>query len=188
MKTIQHISLIAIITIILGVVYIAVQQNYRSGANDPQMQLAYAIRDQLQKGKSIEMYFQKDTIDLQKSLSVFVASYDENGSPIQSNGLIDGKLPQIPLSVIRYVKMHKEDWITWQPRKNIRLATGILATGSTPVSFIAVGRSLKNVEDRVSNLITMIGIGWTLCFVIILLNWLFDYYNYRKNQLHHSTV
>ncbi|HEU0064081.1 MAG TPA: hypothetical protein VFQ58_03585, partial [Flavisolibacter sp.] len=109
-------------------------------------------------------------------------------TPIQSNAVINGKLPQIPLSVINFVKIHKEDWITWQPRKSIRLATGILATGSTPVSFIAVGRSLKNVEDRISNLITMIGIGWTLCFVIILLNWLFDYYNYRKNLVHHSTV
>jgi hypothetical protein len=188
MKTIQHISYIAIITIILGVIYVAVQQNYRSGANDPQMQLAYNIKEQLQKGKSIDMYFQKDTIDLQKSLSVFIASYDENGLPLQSNAVIDGKLPQIPLSVINFVKIHKEDWITWQPRRNIRLATGILATGSTPVSFIAVGKSLKNVEDRVSNLITMIGIGWTLCFVIILLNWLFDYYTCRKNQGQPSTV
>jgi hypothetical protein len=188
MKTIQHISYIAIITIIMGVIYVAVQQNYRSGANDPQMQLAYHIKEQLKKGKSIDMYFQKDTIDLQKSLSIFVASYDENGSPLQSNAVIDGKLPQIPLSVIKFVKMHKEDWITWQPRQNIRLATGILSTGSTPVSYIAVGRSLKNAEDRISNLITMIGIGWTLCFLIILLNWLFDYYNYRKNLVHHSTV
>src|SRR5436305_14783140 len=104
MKTIQYISYIAIITIILGVIYVAVQQNYRSGANDPQMQLAYHIREQLQKGKSIVMYFQKDTIDLQKALSVFVASYDENGSPIQSNAVIVGMLPQISLSVIIFLK------------------------------------------------------------------------------------
>ena len=48
MKFIQHLSAIAIITIIMGLIYASVQQTYRSNADDPQIQIAHDLRDHLQ--------------------------------------------------------------------------------------------------------------------------------------------
>ena len=180
MKILYHLSAIAIITILIGLVYATVQQTYRSSANDPQMQIVNELRTRLEFGKPIENYLKQDSVDLENSLGIFVATYDKNGQPLQSNALLDGKLPQLPSGVLKYVSAHKEDWVTWQPRKTIRLALGIAATNSEPVAYVAAGRSLIEVERRTSRLITICGICWTLCMVIVLINWLFNYYADKK--------
>jgi hypothetical protein len=93
MKIIQHLSAIAIITIIMGLIYASVQQTYRSNADDPQAQIAYDMRDHLQKGKSLVF---DHTVELGKSLSVFKETYDANGNAIQSTGFLNGRMPQLP--------------------------------------------------------------------------------------------
>ena len=180
MKTLYHLSAIAIISILIGLVYATVQQTYRTSANDPQMQIVNELRTRLEFGKSIENYMKQDSVDLENSMGIFVATYDKNGQPLQSNALLDGKLPQLPSGVLKYVSAHKEDWVTWQPRKTIRLALGIAATNSEPVAYVAAGRSLIEVEQRISRLFTLCGICWTLCMTIILINWLFTYYADKK--------
>ena len=176
MRTLYHLSTIAIITILIGLVYVTVQQSYRSSANDPQMQIVNELRTRLEFGKPIESYLKQDSVDLENSQGIFIATFDKNGQPLQSNALLDGKLPQLPSGVLKYVSTHKEDWITWQPRKTIRLALGIAATNTEPVAYVAAGRSLFEVERRTSRLITFCGICWTLCMAIVLINWLFNYY------------
>ena len=180
MKTLYHLSAIAIITILIGLVYVSVQQSYRSSANDPQIQIVRELRTRLEFGKPIDYYLRQDSMDLENSMGTFVATFDKNGQPLQSNALLDGKLPNLPSGVIQYVKAHKEDWVTWQPRKTIRLALGIAATNTEPVAYVAAGRSLVEVEERISRLITFCGICWTLCTAIILINWLFNYYAEKK--------
>jgi hypothetical protein len=180
MRTVHHLSAIAIITIIVGLVYGTVQQTYRTSANDPQTQIVQELRTRLEFGKSIDMYLKNDTVDLENSLGMFIETFDKNGQPLQSNALLDGKLPKLPSGVLQYVNAHKEDWITWQPRKTVRLAMGIAATNNDPVAYVAAGRSLVEVERRTSRLITFCGICWTLCLAIILINWLFNYYFDKK--------
>ena len=180
MRTLYHLSAIAIITILIGLVYATVQQTYRSSANDPQMQIVNELRTRLEFGKPIETYLKNDSVDLENSLGIFVETFDKNGEPLQSNALLDGKLPKLPPGVLKYVSAHKEDWVTWQPRKAIRLAMGIVATNSEPVAYVAAGRSLSEVERRTSRLITFCGICWTLCMAIVLINWLFNYYADKK--------
>lgn len=177
MKIIQHLSAIAIITIITGLIYVSVQQTYRSNANDPQIQIAHDLRDHLQNGKNLVL---DDTIDLEKSLSVFKATYDENGNLIQSTGFLNSKMPQLPKGVFESAKANGEDWITWQPQRNVRLAIGVVHVNAMPVAYIAVGRSLREVEERVSRLTQMVFIAWLLCISVVLINWLVTYYNYRK--------
>jgi hypothetical protein len=188
MKTLQHLTAIAIITIVMGLIYVSVQQSYRSGANDPQIQIAHDIRDRIQKGKSIESYFAADTTDMQSSLAPFIEAYGQDGKPLQSTAWLDGRLPQLPISVLNYVKEKGEDWITWQPRHDIRMATGIIHTNSSPVAYVVVGRSLKEIEERVSKLLSMVGISWTLCMAIILISWLFHYYNRGNKSLPNLAV
>ena len=55
MKILQHLSALAIITIIMTLIYASVQQTYRSNANDPQMQIVNDLKNNLQEGKPIKV-------------------------------------------------------------------------------------------------------------------------------------
>jgi hypothetical protein len=44
-----------------------------------------------------------------------------------------------------------------------------------PIRFIVVGRSLREVESRVSSLIRFLLLCWLFCTVIVLINWLAGY-------------
>lgn len=180
MKTVQHLSAIAVITILTGVIYVGVQQTYRSNANDPQIQIAHELRDHLQKGRPLEF---DDTVELERSLSVFKEAYDQNGNPIQSTGFLYGKMPQLPKGVFEYAKANGEHWVTWQPQRNIRMAMGIVHVKADRVAYLVVGRSLKEIEERVSRLTNMVFVGWLLCILVVLINWLVTYYHDRRKEI-----
>jgi hypothetical protein len=182
MRSLHYLSAIVIITTIILLVYASVQQNFRSNANDPQIQIAHDLKTYLENGKPANALF-SDTIDLARSLAVFKSTYDHNGKPIQSTGYLNGKLPQLPSGVFNYVRNNGEDWVTWQPEPNVRLAMGILKVSSFPISYIAVGRSLKEVEERTSRLINMAVISWILCVGVILINWLVYYYYVKRSPV-----
>ncbi|HEV7622155.1 MAG TPA: hypothetical protein VGO09_10490 [Flavisolibacter sp.] len=180
MNNIQHICALAIITIIMGLIYVSVQQVYRTTANDPQIQIAHDIVSRMNEGKSVEKYFAVDTIDLQNSGSVFLEMYNEEGKPLRSTGLLKGELPQLPAGVINFAKVKGEDWVTWQPAKDVRMAMVLVRTAAAPFFIIAVGRSLAEVENRVSRLTTVIFICWILCIIILLASWITQYYSIRS--------
>ena len=167
-----HLSMAAIVTILCGLIYVSVQQSYRSGANDPQLQLARDIAAKLKDNHPADWLFPKDTIEISESLAPFVVLYNDSGEPTQSTGLLDGHLPKMPKGVFDFTRKNKEDVLTWQPRRGVRMAMVIESVQSSPVAFVAVGRSLQEVEKRVSNLITMVFIGWVICIVVIIVHWL----------------
>ena len=170
MKILSTLSTIAVVTVILLLIYAAVQQTYRTGANDPQIQMARDIAASLKEKRSSEHIFPADSIDIAKSLGVFAVLYDSNSRPIKSSGFINGKIPQLPAGIFDFVKSHGEDMITWQPQPGIRMAMVVAAVLSPNVSFVAVGRSLNEVEIRESNLLSMVIISWLICIGIIIIN------------------
>jgi len=169
MKFLQHFSALVIITIIMALIYASVQQTYRANANDPQAQIIYDLRNDLQEGRPLPEVF-SDSVDLEKSLAVFVEAYDANGNPIRSSGYLNGKFPQLPKGVFEYARRNGDHWVTWQPQRNVRMAVGIAKVNSNPVNYIVAGRSLHEVEERESGLSTMIFIAWILCCVVVLVN------------------
>ena len=182
MNTIPHLSAIAIVSLIMGFLYVIVQQSYRSGANDPQVQILHDLCNDLEKGKALAF---DDSIELKTSLSIFREAYDKNGDPLQSTGYLNGKVARIPKGVFENVRASGEHWITWQPQSHVRMATGIIQVNAAPIAFLAVGRSLREVEIRVSRLTKMIFIGWVLCVCVVLINWLITfYYNHRNYSTH----
>ena len=170
---------VTIITMVFGVVYATVQQSYRSGADDPQIQLVRDINLKLHEGKSIERYFD-DWINVAQSLSPFVVLYNANGKPLRSSGYLNGKMPEMPAGVFDFAKANGEHSVTWQPQAGVRMATVILYSNSSPVSFIAAGRSLQEVEIREHNLVTMILIGWIMCIALGLLYSLIRFYRNKS--------
>jgi len=177
-----HLAVAVIVTILSGLIYVSVQQSHRSGANDPQLQIARDIRERLRNNQSIDQLMDGDTIEISKSLAVFKVLYDMNGEPIQSTGLLNGKPPKIPKGVFDFARKNAEDVLTWQPRKDIRMAMVIESVQSPLITFVVAGRSLNEVEKRISNLITMIFIGWIACLGVIFIHWLIiALWNKNKN-------
>jgi NADH:ubiquinone oxidoreductase subunit K len=61
------------------------------------------------------------------------------------------------------------------------MAMGIVHVNATPIAYVAVGRSLQEVEARVSKLTSMVVIAWVLCVCVVLVNWLVTFYNKKKD-------
>lgn len=174
-----YLFVLAIITIIFGVIYVTVQQSYRSGANDPQIQMARDINLKLREGKTIESFF-TDSFNIAQSLSPFTVLYDANGKPLRSSGYLNGKMPELPAGVFGFAKTNGQHDVTWQPQTGVRIAVVIVSSNSSSVGFVAAGRSLQEVEIREHNLITMIFIGWILCIALILFHVVLQFYNKTK--------
>ncbi len=128
---INYLLVIAIVTVISGIIYATVQQTYRSGANDPQMQIARDINSKLQHGKPVENFF-TGTIDIAQSLSVFNVLYDDSGKPIRSSGYLQNKMPAIPAGVFEFAKKK------WRARCNMATTTGSKnGNGNCKIKFLS---------------------------------------------------
>jgi hypothetical protein len=154
-------SIGAVATVLILLVYASVQQSYRQGADDPQVQLAYELNNRLQRGQSIDRLM-PDSIELSESLGVFAAFYGPDLLPLRSSGLLHGQLPRIPSGVLDYVKTHGQERVSWQPEHQVRMALVVLRSQSPNVAFVVVGRSLMEIEQREANLRTMALLCWVL--------------------------
>ena len=95
---ISHFAALMIVTVLCGLIYVTVQQSHRTGANDPQLQIALDLKNAIETNRSTVKWMPGDTIEISKSLSVFKTFYNKNGEPVQSTGFLDGQLPKIPKS------------------------------------------------------------------------------------------
>lgn len=142
-----------------GLIYISVQQVLRQAANDPQIQIAKDLALALQNGKTAQEIIGQTQVELNKSLATFIIIFDDNGKPIASQAVLDGRIPTPPKGVFEYTKIHKEDRITWEPKANVRIASIIERFEGSNPGFILVGRSLAEVEKRVSTLGMQVKLG-----------------------------
>ncbi len=90
-------------------------------------------------------------------------------------------MAQLPVGVFDVAKSNGQDRVPWQPQSGVRMAMVLFHINSSPVEFVAVGRSLREVEIRESNLIKIILIGWLLCLASILLWMGIGYYKNSKS-------
>lgn len=164
---ISHLSAAIIISGILLFNYASVQQVYRSMANDPQLQIANDISNAIEQGKSYSYLIRPDTIEINKSSSVFTVIYNEEGAPMQTSALLDGKIPKMPKGVLEFTRQYCKDVITWQPREGVRLAVVVAKVTGIAKGFVLVGRSLKETEIRTGELVTMMLITWAFCLGIL---------------------
>jgi hypothetical protein len=165
-----HFAAAVIITGIIMLIYASVQQAHRSSANDPQLQIARDLSNALNKGKSFSNLVATDTVDIAQSLAVYAETFDRNGKPLQSTGFLNGQLPQPPSGVFEFANANIEDVVTWQPQSDVRMAMVIEKVNAPDIGFVAVGRSLKEVEIRESNLIKMVAITWISCMAVLLIH------------------
>ena len=162
--------LAAVIVIFSGLIFAAVQQSHRSMANDPQIQIAQDVADAIAQGTPPDSIVPPTgSTDLRKSLSPFVMIYDDSNKLVGSSAILDGKNPDYPTGVLDDVKKHGEARVTWQPVAGVRMATVVTRYTGTESGFVIVGRSLKEVENRVNQLTTMTAIAMAVALILSLL-------------------
>ncbi len=165
------------ITLICGLIYVTVQQNYRQSLDDPQIQMAEDAAAEIEQGSSPASVVPKQEVNMAASLAPWLAVYTASGTPIASSATLNGAEPIMPQGVFDISTWHKyaadlfpvtvpsnEDRFTWQPQSNVRQAV-VLVQASNGM-FVASGRNMREVENREGTLTLMVGLGWIVTLVI----------------------
>ena len=165
------------VTIVLlsGLVYAAVQQNYRQSANDPQIQITQDVASAIAQGSATadNIVPANPTVDMSQSLSAFVIIYTATGTPIGGSVMLDGKLPTLPSGVLDFAKAHGQDRFTWQPKTNVRVAAVVTPFLGPNPGYVLAGRLLTEVEKREMQLELMCAIGGLVTLVLTFLTILY---------------
>jgi hypothetical protein len=156
------------VTILTGLVYVAVQQSYRQGADDPQIQMAEDAAIRLEDGANAQTVVGDSKVDMSYSLAPFMIVYDEAGHVVASSAQLNGATPDIPPGVFDSVRASGEDRLTWQPQERVRIAAVVTQFGG---GLILAGRSLREVEERESRLTQIVFLAWAVGLVGSFLAW-----------------
>jgi hypothetical protein len=157
-------------TIIFGTIYVTQQQSLRISANNPQIQLAVDTAADLDNGMNPITIADKK-IDLNISLATFVIIYSKTGHTISGDGYLNNKIPTAPLGVLRNSDGKDYGFVTWQPQKNVRIAS---VTVSSKNYYVLSGRSLKEVEKQEQTQLQFATLGWLGSVFVIILGLLID--------------
>jgi hypothetical protein len=172
------------LTIICGLIYGAIQQNYRQSANDPQIQMVEDIIDALNTGLDPQNLNSPVKMDIAKTLSPFMIIYDDAGTPIVSSGFLNDQIPTLPAGVLDYTKARGQHRLTWSPRPDIR-AAAVIQYYQAPASpelkdgqagFVLAAKSLRDIEKNINQLLYLALIAWIISLLgslimMILFNW-----------------
>lgn len=166
-KTLWLAGLVLVISLIYGVVYVVAQQQLRSGANDPQIQLAEDTAASLNRGASTLVLSAAPKVDIAQSLAPFVIIFDNNKQVLTSTAQLDNSNPVLPPGVLTNTTATHQNRLTWQPRKGVRIAAVVEKSND---GYVLAGRSLREVEKRESGATDEVIVGW-LITVGFLLAW-----------------
>jgi hypothetical protein len=154
-----------VITAFCALAYASVQQAYRQGANDPQIQMAEDAADALAGGTSVDEIVPASKVSVAKGLAPFLIVYDGDGKVLAESVVLDGKTPELPDGVLDSTKQMGENRVTWQPREGVRIAAVIV---SYKDGFVLAGRNLREVEIREAQVTQFAGITWLLAMIATL--------------------
>jgi hypothetical protein len=165
---------IAVAVCCLGLLgYAAVQQVYRNGANDPQLQLAQDAAQALAGGATAASVVGTRTVQLHSgttpgSLAPFLIVFDRKGAVIASSARLEGSSPVPPRGVLDSAVSKGRNMVTWQPDRDVRVAAVAVPDRQGPQAryVVLAGRSLREVENRIAALGEMALVGWVSTLVM----------------------
>jgi hypothetical protein len=164
-----------ILAIVFGFAFSLTQQVLRQGANDPQVQIARDAAAKLAVGED-PAYFSSNVyghVDMAKSLAPFLITFDGAGKLLVANATLNGTTPLPPAGVLAYAKKHGENRITWQPAKGVRIAAVVTYYGGSREGYALSGRSLQEMEKRISGLQFMTFWAWLATTIIAIIGLMF---------------
>lgn len=159
-----------VITLLSGLLYVAIQQDLRLSANDPQIQIAQDSANSLSAGINPLDLIPSQKIDISRSLATFMIIYNNKYQVIASSATLNGSTPKIPNGVLSYTKSNNEDRFTWQPVGSVRIAAVSQRYDGDGGGYVLVGRSMKEIENRIDNISHDIFFGWFITSICTLLS------------------
>ncbi len=182
----QWLPIAAVATVLSGSIYLAVQQNFRTNANDPQIQIAEDDAALLAAGNSPLIVVPTTLVDITKSLAPYVVVYDDHYKPVASSAQLNGAAPSLPTGVFKEAAQSQdENRITWQPQTGVRSAIVVkYYTYAGKSGYVMAGRSLREVEIRESVLTQNVGAAWivSLIFSVSIITLYVDLEEKRKTR------
>ena len=149
-------------------VYAAVQQGYRSAANDPQIQMAEDAAARLEAGATPQAIVSTEAVNMARSLAPFLIVFSDSGAPVASSVRLEGRVPVPSAGVFTAARTVPEQRLTWQPRPGIRNAIVIRHFAGSSPGFVLAGRSLRETEQRIARLVTIVMPIWIGALVVLL--------------------
>lgn len=150
---VQWLPIAALAVLLCGLIYATVQQNYRSSANDPQIQMALDARNALTQGVSPSQLVPQNTVDMAQSLSPYLIIYDTTGRAVASSVTLHGQTPTPPPGVFDSARSLEIDKLTWMPQPGVRSAAVIVHYDG---GYVLAGRSLTAIEQREDSLLQIV--------------------------------
>ena len=153
---IQWIPLAALTVLLTGMIFVATQQSYRTGANDPQIQMATDAVNALERGALPQDLVTTDKIDIGESLAPYLSIYDTSHQLVATSATLHGAPLTPPSGVFDSAQTNGVNILTWQPEAGVRSA---IVVKSYPGGFVLAGRSLQSVEERETSLEQLLLVG-----------------------------
>lgn len=148
--------------------YVAVQQDLRQSANDPQIQMAEDAAIAMQQGATADTAIGTTRVSAKTGLLAPFITITDDHYKVLATSLQGGSKDFVPpAGAFEYAKTNGEDRITWQPDSLTRLAAVIVPYKTSQQSgFVMTARSLKEVEKRENQLTNTIALGWVVLMVL----------------------
>lgn len=153
------------ITVVFGVLYASVQQVYRQGANDPQIQIVEDAAATIAAGADPRSVVPVEKVELTNSLAPYLMVFDKGVNLLASSVELNGQPVVPPRGVLDFVQEHGQNRVTWQPQPGVRQALVVIQGAAPRSDIIAAGRSLREIERRESDLTMMVGLGWAIAML-----------------------
>lgn len=152
-------------TFLGGICAVTMQQVLRRGANEPQYDMVRQFSSELASGTKPKEAIPPGYVDAATSLEPFTIFYDEQDVPQAGTGYLDQSKPTPPAGVFDYARQHGMNVLTWQPRRDVRIAVVMKHVSGNNPGFLLAGRSLRNVEQGESLLWWMTLVGWIFLMI-----------------------
>jgi hypothetical protein len=162
-SVLHWIPLATLTVLIAGMVYVAVQQDERAGANDPQIQMAVDARNALVAGATPQSLVPANQVDIARSLAPYLVIFDGNRQEVAASATINGLQLVPPAGVFDSAQALPMDTITWTPAPGVRSAIVVLHYAN---GYVLAGRSLATVEDRENQTLWQVGVAGVVTLVL----------------------
>ena len=158
-----------VVTALAGLVYVSVQQDQRSLANDPQLQMAQDAAARLTNGAQPRDVVTGPAVDLASSLAPFITVVSPGNDVLASTATLNGTTPVPPAGVIDAARTGGNDTVTWQPASNVRQAIVVVPYDSAVgQGAVIVGRSLRAIEARETLTLLASAAAWIVTLIALL--------------------
>ena len=158
-----------LVTFVFGVVYVSIQQSLRRAANEPQASMAREAARDLDAGSRPLDVTGGRRIDIAYDMTPFLIVYDKSGRVVAGKGYLKGRVPQVPIGVLRAANTRQSNTVTWQPESGVRIASASFASNDY---YVLGGRSLAQADAAINTVGRTVLASWLVALALTFLGYI----------------